>query len=149
MTISAASGLILGGCVSVDWPPDCVPVVSQPDSAGLGHRWRASELVKGLVLHLDPDVFENSGGTYTGTKHHRVKGPHFFICAARISDAGIWFPLMERSGPGRHPIPMVGRTGPPKWTEGSYHFHEAQRWPGSTAAVVNELCGAYLARTGR
>lgn len=94
------------------------------------------EIVRGLVLHLNPDVLEAEGGTYTCIPSRRVLGGHFFLCLETASDGhGRWLPLYEGDGVGRIKVSSDARVGHPKWTNSPCYYHPAQVWTASHAAV--------------
>jgi hypothetical protein len=107
------------------------------------------EISPGLVLHLDPDVLEKLGGTFTCEPALRVQGGHFFVCLAANATSSHWLPLYSNPGVGRELLPSQGRTGHPKWTQGTYYWHEEQTWTASAAAIVDAaVAGGDRSRPG-
>src|ERR1043165_6193614 len=94
------------------------------------------ELNFGLVLHLDPDVLEAHGATYSCDEKHRVKGHHFFVCTGADEETGLWLPLYSNTGIGRIKFPDEGRSGHPKWTEALCYYHPDQVWTAPHGAIV-------------
>lgn len=94
------------------------------------------EIDSGLVVHIDPDVLEQNGGTYTGAKERRVQGRHAFLIMKREGEKVQLAPLFTNNGPSRHPISTSGRTGHPWWVKGIFYWHEFQVWSASAEAVV-------------
>jgi len=94
------------------------------------------EIQPGLVLHLNPDELQRLGGTFTGPQDKRVKSGHFFLCLKRTDDTGVWVPLFFNPGSGRQPVSSAGRSGHPKWTEGTFHWHEYQIWTAPHSGVI-------------
>lgn len=95
-----------------------------------------SEIEPGLVLHLDPRVLEQRGGTATGPAAARVRGTHFFICLSIDGSTGQWLPCFSHAGAGRLEVPAGARTGHAKWTDGTCWFHPAQVWTVTHQAVI-------------
>jgi hypothetical protein len=104
----------------------------------------SSEIVPGLVLHLDPDELERSGGSYSCAKPFRVQGGHFFVCLRVSRRTGRWLPLYTNDGPGR--IRLIGsRSGHPKWTGATTYYHTGQVWTADHVAIaVAALAGGDL-----
>jgi len=98
--------------------------------------WSEDDIVEGLVLHLDPDVLEKSGGSYNVSKEIRVKGGHFFLCVQAGDDDGEWMPLFSSPSKDRVVIPFEGRTGDMKWVKGAAHLHPGQTWKAKHAAIL-------------
>jgi len=96
-----------------------------------------TEINRGLVLHLDPDVLVGFGATYSCDDTRRVTSGHFFLCLRVVGETGEWLPLYTKPGPGRIGILEDGRSGHPKWTDGDCYYHPEQVWAASHAAVVN------------
>jgi hypothetical protein len=98
----------------------------------------ADEIAPGLVLHLDPNVLEAQGSTFTGATATRVRGPHFFICVGLddTAGAGTWVPLFSEQGVGRVAIDKTTAYGHPKWKGGDSYCHPAQVWTATHAAVA-------------
>ncbi len=94
------------------------------------------EIVKGLVLHLCPDTLAENGGTYTCGPDQRVRDGHFFICITTDSGSTSWLPLYSNEGVGRTKVPMNDRTGHPKWTTGTFYWHQDQVWHAPHSAVI-------------
>lgn len=94
------------------------------------------EIDLGLALHLDPDELQICGATYSCQEGARVKGNHFFLCIGADDFAGLWLPLYTNSGVGRTKLSAPGRTGHPKWTQGTFHYHLGQIWTASHYAAV-------------
>ena len=101
-----------------------------------------TEIGPGLLLHLDPDTLESGGGTYTCEPSRRVRGPHFFLCIAATATGARWLPLYSEAGVGRTEIPQAGRTGHPKWTNGTFFYHRAQVWSAGPSAVAAAAAAA-------
>jgi hypothetical protein len=109
----------------------------------------ATEVEAGLVLHLDPDVLEQRGGTYTCGSDLRVQEGHFFVCLSVSGGAGVWLPLYSKSGVGRQPLAATGRSGHAKWTKGTFFWHTDQVWTAPHDAVVAAAkAGGDMSRSG-
>jgi len=94
-----------------------------------------SEIVPGLVLHLDPDELERSGGTYSCPNPFRVQGGHFFVCLNVSGHIARWLPLYTNDGPGRTLL-AGSRSGHPKWTRATTYYHSGQVWTADHAAIA-------------
>lgn len=92
------------------------------------------EIVRGMVLSLSPEILEAEGGTYTCRPSFRVEGDHFFLCLDPV--AGKWVPLYTQPGKDRVRLSAYGRTGHPKWTASTAHYHPGQVWTAPAEAVV-------------
>jgi len=109
-----------------------------------------AEITSGLVLHLDPDVLEQRGGTYECPPSFRVQNGHFFLCLDATKTEGRWLPLYTKDGKGRVEISRIGRTGHEKWTGGTFFYHEDQVWTAPHGAVVASAdAGTDLSRKGQ
>lgn len=95
------------------------------------------EIDLGLILHLEPDHLEAGGGSYSCPAHMRVKGPHFFLCTAADEDVAVWLPLYSNPGIGRVELSREGRSGHPKWKNGTFYYHPDQVWGAPHAAAGN------------
>lgn len=95
-----------------------------------------NEIVPGLVLHLEPDVLSQGGGTSDLRAHRRVVGPHFFVCVAVKEDGSSrWVPLFSSSAIGSAKLPRAAKRGHPKWTKVDTYFHPAQVWDVPVTAI--------------
>jgi hypothetical protein len=94
------------------------------------------DIVRGIVLHLDPGELKNCGAKCSCDIGSQVTGNHFFLCLDRDDDRGDWIPMFSRPGPGRLEISATGRGGHPKWTQGAFYFHPEQVWTATHEAVV-------------
>ncbi len=105
------------------------------------------EIKDGLVLFLDPDELEASGGRCTDTGAVRVQRPHFFVCIASNEQSGNWVPLFSVAGPLRDLLPNEEKAGHPKWCESTTYFHCKQVWQAPHSAVVAAaIAGGDLSR---
>ena len=95
-----------------------------------------ADLKAGLVLHLDPDVLESSGGTYGCAAEQRVQGHHFFLCIEASGQTGRWLPVYSGPGIDRTKLPTRGRSGHPKWLNANAYYHVAQVWSAPCQAVI-------------
>lgn len=102
-----------------------------------------------LVLLLDPDTLEQSGGTYGCPPAFRVQGEHFFLCIEADDANGRWVPLYSKPGKDRVAISTQGRTGHPKWVEGTVYYHPAQVWFAPHQAVVAAAVGDWSKTNSR
>jgi hypothetical protein len=109
-----------------------------------------SEIKAGLVLHLDPDVLEVKGGTFTCKPVSRVQDGHFFVCLSTSDgEATTWLPLFSNPGDGREALALTGRTGYPKWTRGTFYWHHDQVWAAPHEAVIAAAkAGGDMSRAG-
>lgn len=96
----------------------------------------AHEIKDGLVLRLDPDELEASGGKRTDRESVRVEGPHFFLCVAANEQSGNWVPLFYSTGPQRTLVANADKSGPAAWCESTTFLHSKQVWHAPHAAVV-------------
>lgn len=64
-----------------------------------------SEIVPGLVLHLDPAVLEAEGAEYHPGGGPRARGDHYFLCVIAEASEGFWVPLSSKPGENRVRIP--------------------------------------------
>ena len=107
-----------------------------------------AEIVPGLVLHLDPDELERSGGTYSCAKPFRVQGGHFFVCLSVSDQEARWLPLYTNDGPGRTLL-TGSRSGHSKWTGATTYYHSGQIWTADHAAIAAAaLAGRDLSTPG-
>lgn len=97
---------------------------------------KAHEIKDGLVLHLDSDELEASGGRCAENGSVRVQGSHFFVCIAADDRSGNWVPLFSAAGRFRDLVPNGEKSGHPKWCESTTYFHCRQVWQAPHAAVV-------------
>ena len=96
----------------------------------------ASEIVRGLVLHLDPAVLAANGGVPSCKPERAVQDGHFFLCLSTEADSGRWVPLYSTGGEGRKRLEAPGRKGHPKWTRGIFHVDRDQEWTAPHAAII-------------
>jgi hypothetical protein len=96
----------------------------------------ANEIVPGLVLHLDPDVMESAGGTYSCSASLRVQGRHTFLCLDATGTKARWLPLYSEMATRRRVLPKAGRTGHAFWVNGIFHYHEEQVWTVPHSACI-------------
>lgn len=61
------------------------------------------DICRGLVLSLDPDVLEESGGVFV--EENRIKGPHYALCLGHNGEDTIWVFLTSKPGLLRKAIP--------------------------------------------
>ena len=97
----------------------------------------ARDIRDGLVLHLDSDELEASGGRCSENGSYRVQGSHFFVCIAADERSGNWVPLFSTAGPYRDLVPNEEKSGHPKWCESTTYFHCRQVWQAPHAAVID------------
>ncbi len=97
----------------------------------------AREIKDGLVLHLDSDELEASGGRCAENGSNRVEGSLFFVCIAADEHTGNWVPLFSGAGRFREPVPNAEKSGRPGWCEAITYFHTRQVWQAPHAAVVD------------
>lgn len=108
-----------------------------------------AELIPGLVMHLDPDTLLAQGGTYSCSDDQRVRGGHFFLCLSVQGSLGCWLPLYSNPGVGRTQLTADGRSGHPKWTSGTFYWHQDQVWTAMYSAVVAAAAaGRDMSRAG-
>ncbi|NRF68995.1 hypothetical protein HLB44_18535 [Aquincola sp. S2] len=108
-----------------------------------------TELVPGLVLHLDPKVLQQAGGQTTVPGAVKVQDKHFFACLSE--DKGTWrlMPCYTSIGPERLPIEEKYKIGHHKWKSGTSYFHPKQVWTVSAAAIeAAALAGGDMSRPG-
>lgn len=94
-----------------------------------------NDIAVGMVLHLDPDVLEKEGGTFTCDPAFRVQGQHFFVCVSVNGDASRWLPLYTNPGDGRALLDPKAKKGHPKWQQGQHFWHEEQVWEAGANAI--------------
>ncbi|MCC6230049.1 MAG: hypothetical protein IT432_12595 [Phycisphaerales bacterium] len=94
-----------------------------------------SEIVVGLVLHMNPTGFGQDGASCTCAKDLQVQGGHFFLCVSVSGKASRWVPLYSNPGDGRTAISVSGRNGHTKWTKGVFYWHQEQIWTLTPEAV--------------
>lgn len=109
----------------------------------------AQEIRDGLVLCLDPDELEATGGRSNATGSIRVQGPHFFVCIAANDQNGNWVPLFSDPGRLRIVLPNEEKSGHPKWCESETYFHGEQIWQAPHSAIVSaSIAGGDLSDQG-
>lgn len=107
------------------------------------------EITPGLVLHLDPDELQKSGGTFTCEESRRVRAGHFFVCLDVEDTTARWLPLYTRPDVGRQKLADTGRTGHSKWTGASCYWHYEQIWQAPHTAVIAAAAkGGDMSRLG-
>ncbi|HDR9098760.1 TPA: hypothetical protein QDB15_005355 [Burkholderia vietnamiensis] len=94
-----------------------------------------NDIAVGLVLHLDPDVLEQKGGTYTCEPALRVQGQHFFVCISVDGNTSRWLPLYSNEGDGRTLVEPNAKKGHAKWQQSICYWHKDQIWEASGDAV--------------
>ncbi|WP_287369836.1 hypothetical protein [Thauera sp.] len=94
-----------------------------------------NDIAVGMVLHLDPDVLEKEGGTFTCSSAFRVQGQHFFVCVSVNGGKSRWLPLYTNPGDGRTLLDPKAKEGHPKWQQGQHFWHEAQVWEAGANAI--------------
>lgn len=102
-----------------------------------------TDIVVGLVLHLDPLRLEQEGATCTDPPGVRVQGQHFFLCVSVAGNTSRWVPLFTEANAGRISLPEAGRRGHVKWAKGPFHFHPAQVWTATAQAIANAAARAH------
>lgn len=110
----------------------------------------STEIQRGLVLYLLPDVLESSQRTTCSVGSAlAVKGGHFFVCLSVIGNRSRWLPVYsENTNQDRVGIPAVSRYGHSKWTEGTCFYHAAQVWEADND-VVNAAASGDRSRKGK
>lgn len=110
----------------------------------------ADEIVKGIVLHLDPDVLEKGGASYTCPSATRVQNPRFFMCVDLLEcEMGLWAPIFPRQTSVRVQLDKSGAYGHPKWTSGDSFLDPNQIWQASHSVVADAAAsGKDLSRPG-
>jgi hypothetical protein len=107
------------------------------------------EIQEGLALHLDPEVLEQHGGTYSCPRALRVENHHVFLCIEAFATRGRWLPLYSEMATRRRVLPTAGRTGHPFWVSGTFHYHEQQVWSAPHEAVIEAArAGHDMSRPG-
>lgn len=101
------------------------------------------EIAVGLSLHLDPNRLEQEGATCTDPPGVRVEGQHFFLCVEVSNTHSKWIPLFTAPNTGRIALPSDGRQGHSKWVGGEFHYHPAQVWTATPAAIANAAARAH------
>jgi hypothetical protein len=94
------------------------------------------EVVVGVAIHMDPDVLQAGGATFTCSKAQRVQKPHMFLCIDATARKGKWIPLFSQTAHGRQLLSKSGRTGHGWWTSGTFWYYLSQIWEAPHEAVV-------------
>ena len=109
----------------------------------------AGELSVGMMVTLCPKTLLGLGGKPSGPADRWVVGNHFFICLEAGDKRCRMLPLYSHDGPGRDSLSTDGRTGHPKWTEGTFFFHPVQTWVASRVSIARAAAVAGdLTRSG-
>lgn len=97
-----------------------------------------TEIQRGLVLHLQPEILGASQTTTCSVSAElAVQGGHFFVCLS-VADSGRsrWLPVYsDNRNSDRVEIPQESRFGYYKWTKGPCFYHPAQIWEADYAVV--------------
>lgn len=95
-----------------------------------------SEIVPGLVLHLDPISLELEGGRPYSSDNLRVRGDHYFLCVHVVDDSSYWVPLSSKPGETRVKVDRSHKRGNHLWTLEDSYAVASQFWCLSAQTVI-------------
>lgn len=107
-------------------------------------RVETTEMVPGLVVHVDTTIIREMGGSLTtagvvnGTDR-AVRGPHYFILLEynQADDAWLAAPLFSKAAAGSSPLNEALKTGlADKWVGQTSHYSAWQMWKMPSSAIT-------------
>lgn len=98
-------------------------------------NYEEHELIAGLVIHQETEIFPWAGGCYTnarivGDKDYAVRGDHLFLVIGRDAVNGVVtaLPLYSKKAPGSISLLNLFKKGPSKFWRANQSFFSAMQY---------------------